>query len=254
MTLTILPGDSALFEFSTLADFSVTVTDSVFDVAAWVDWTGDNVQYNDTAYTDVESLHTPADPIVTSPVNVPYASPATLSAISPTGDTLLWYDSLIGGSIIGGGPTYTTPIMYIDDTLFVQAGSGSGMHNPDSLTTTFASNNGQSGNMFDITAFTTITIDSFYMNCTSSSLVEVWYRPGTYVGHTSLEAEVQVIAENPISGEQVHTNTAYLVYVALDDEGNPTQVPTLYAENPTEKERMQEAEERQAHRLTQRKK
>ncbi|HIE25485.1 MAG TPA: acyl-CoA thioesterase, partial [Anaerolineales bacterium] len=29
----------------------------------------------------------------------------------------------------------------------------------------------------------------------------------TYTGHTSLEAEVQVVAENPITGEQVHTNT-----------------------------------------------
>lgn len=76
----------------------------------------------------------------------------------------------------------------------------------------------------------------------------------TYVGRTSLEAEVQVIAENPISGERVHTNTAYFVYVALDDDGNATQVPSLYAENPIEKERMQEAEERQAHRLAQRKK
>jgi len=76
----------------------------------------------------------------------------------------------------------------------------------------------------------------------------------TFVGRTSLEAEVQVIAENPISGKQVHTNTAYLVYVALDDDGNATQVPALTAENPTEKERMQEAIERQEHRLTLRKK
>jgi acyl-CoA hydrolase len=37
-----------------------------------------------------------------------------------------------------------------------------------------------------------------------------------------MEAEVQVLAENPVTGEQTHTNTAYLVYVALDDEGNPT--------------------------------
>ena len=76
----------------------------------------------------------------------------------------------------------------------------------------------------------------------------------TYVGRTSLEAEVQVIAENPISGERVHTNTAYLVYVALDDEGNATQVPGLTAENPSEEERMQEAEKRQAHRLAQKRK
>jgi len=73
----------------------------------------------------------------------------------------------------------------------------------------------------------------------------------TYVGHTSLEAEVQVIAENPISGKQVHTNTAYLVYVALDAEENAVSVPALLAENPEEEKRMQAAEERQKHRLAQ---
>src|SRR6185369_5341904 len=28
----------------------------------------------------------------------------------------------------------------------------------------------------------------------------------TYTGHTSMEVEVQVLAENPITGEQMHTN------------------------------------------------
>ena len=41
----------------------------------------------------------------------------------------------------------------------------------------------------------------------------------TNVGRTSMEVEVQVEAENPITGERTHTNTAYLVYVALDDAG-----------------------------------
>ena len=75
----------------------------------------------------------------------------------------------------------------------------------------------------------------------------------TYVGRTSLEAEVQVIAENPITGEQVHTNTAYLVYVALDEDGNATEVPCLIAETPEEEERIKEAKERQMHRLAQKK-
>src|SRR5688572_2864857 len=39
----------------------------------------------------------------------------------------------------------------------------------------------------------------------------------TYTGRTSMEAEVQVTAQNPITGERTHTNTAYLVYVALDE-------------------------------------
>jgi uncharacterized protein (TIGR00369 family) len=70
----------------------------------------------------------------------------------------------------------------------------------------------------------------------------------SYVGRTSMEAEVHVIAENPITGEQTHTNTAYLVYVALDDEGRPTSVPGLLPETEEEKRRMQEAEQRQARR------
>ena len=73
----------------------------------------------------------------------------------------------------------------------------------------------------------------------------------TYTGRTSLEAEVQVMAENPITGEQTHTNTAYLVYVALDDDGRPTTVPPLEAETAQEKQKMERAKERQERRLKQ---
>ena len=73
----------------------------------------------------------------------------------------------------------------------------------------------------------------------------------TYTGRTSMEVEVQVLAENPISGERTHTNTAYLVYVALDDEGSPTSVPPLKAETDDEKRKMEQAKERQERRLQQ---
>ena len=71
----------------------------------------------------------------------------------------------------------------------------------------------------------------------------------TYAGRTSMEVEVDVIAENPISGEQIHTNAAYLVYVAIDDNGKPTQIPPLVAETPAEQARMDAAVERQQRRL-----
>lgn len=71
----------------------------------------------------------------------------------------------------------------------------------------------------------------------------------SYAGRTSMEAEVHVIAEDPVTGERTHTNTAYLVYVALDDHGRPTTVPGLKAETEEEKLRMQKAEERQEYRL-----
>ena len=71
----------------------------------------------------------------------------------------------------------------------------------------------------------------------------------SYAGRTSMEAEVHVIAENPVTGERTYTNTAYLVYVALDDEGRPTSVPPLKAETEDEKLRMKKAQERQERRL-----
>ena len=71
----------------------------------------------------------------------------------------------------------------------------------------------------------------------------------TYTGRTSMEAEVQVLAENPVTGERTHTNTAYLVYVALDDEGKPTAVPPVKAETADEKRKMTDAMERQERRL-----
>lgn len=73
----------------------------------------------------------------------------------------------------------------------------------------------------------------------------------TYAGRTSMEVEVLVTAENPITGERVQTNRAYLVYVAIDDEGRPTRVPPLLAETPGEQARMEAAWERQQRRLAQ---
>lgn len=71
----------------------------------------------------------------------------------------------------------------------------------------------------------------------------------TYTGRTSMEAEVQVIAENPITGERTHTNTAYLVYVGLDDNDRPTSIPQLVAETEEEKARLELAKQRQQRRI-----
>ena len=75
----------------------------------------------------------------------------------------------------------------------------------------------------------------------------------TYVGNTSMEARVEVIAENPYEGTQQLTNTAYLVYVALDEHGRPRPVPKLAYSTPEEKQRARMAKERQQFRKQQRK-
>jgi acyl-CoA hydrolase len=74
----------------------------------------------------------------------------------------------------------------------------------------------------------------------------------TYVGRTSMEVRVEVIAEDPLKGTKTHTNTAYLVYVALDDEGRPRPVPRLIAESELESRRMEEGKKRQKVRLERR--
>jgi uncharacterized protein (TIGR00369 family) len=71
----------------------------------------------------------------------------------------------------------------------------------------------------------------------------------TYAGHTSLEAEVRVQTENPITGERAETNTAYVVYVALGDDGHPVPVPPLLAETDAEQRKLEEGRQRQARRL-----
>jgi acyl-CoA hydrolase len=70
------------------------------------------------------------------------------------------------------------------------------------------------------------------------------------VGRTSMEVEVLVEAEDPLTGEKTHTNTAYLVYVALDKDGRPREVPPLIPETEEERERIGKGKKRQLARLS----
>jgi acyl-CoA hydrolase len=46
-------------------------------------------------------------------------------------------------------------------------------------------------------------------------------------GRTSLDVKVEVHAENPRTGEERRTTASYFTFVALDEEGRPTEVPDL---------------------------
>jgi uncharacterized protein (TIGR00369 family) len=71
----------------------------------------------------------------------------------------------------------------------------------------------------------------------------------TWTGRTSMETEVRVEAEKVASGVVTHTSTAYLVYVALDDDGKPCPVPPLELVSDDERLRWQQAEARRDYRL-----
>ncbi|NLP14263.1 MAG: acyl-CoA thioesterase [Clostridium sp.] len=74
----------------------------------------------------------------------------------------------------------------------------------------------------------------------------------TWVGRTSMEVCVKAYAENLKTSAVIKTNQAFITFVALDDEGNPTPVPPLILETDEEKQMFKEAEIRRAERLKRR--
>jgi acyl-CoA hydrolase len=73
-----------------------------------------------------------------------------------------------------------------------------------------------------------------------------------WVGRTSIEVGVRVQAENVLTGELTHTNSAFCVYVALGDDGRPVPVPSLITEGKAEERRNAEGADRQQIRLARR--
>jgi len=70
-----------------------------------------------------------------------------------------------------------------------------------------------------------------------------------FTGRSSMEVGVKVIAENVLTGERRHTNSCYLTYVALNDAGEPTEVPPVVPETADEKRRYDRAAKRRAERV-----
>lgn len=70
------------------------------------------------------------------------------------------------------------------------------------------------------------------------------------VFHTSMEVGVEVYSENVLTGERKHTTSAYVTFVAIDEEmRQPKAVRPLLVETAEEKRRYEEAAERRKTRL-----
>ena len=78
------------------------------------------------------------------------------------------------------------------------------------------------------------------------------YARVNFAGRTSMEVGVKIIAENVLSGDRRHTNSCYVTYVALDENGQPTEVPPIVPETPDEKRRYDRASKRRANRVMER--
>ncbi len=69
------------------------------------------------------------------------------------------------------------------------------------------------------------------------------------VFRTSMEVGVKVYAQNFREGTRIHTNTAYLTFVAVDTNGKPTPAPEAVPDSDDEKRRYEEALVRRENRL-----
>ena len=70
-----------------------------------------------------------------------------------------------------------------------------------------------------------------------------------FVGRASMEVGVRVESENLITGQRLHTSTAYLTYVSLGANGKPIPLPPVILETDVQKRRNQEAKTRREMRL-----
>ena len=70
---------------------------------------------------------------------------------------------------------------------------------------------------------------------------------------SSMEVGVRVDAENPITGQILHCCSAYLTFVAIDEQGKPKSVPDLELNgDPILERRAREAQMRRDNRLAMR--
>lgn len=75
----------------------------------------------------------------------------------------------------------------------------------------------------------------------------------TWAGRTSMEVFVKVTTEDLLTGDRSICTIAFLTFVALDENGKPTPVPSIVPETPQEIMLFESAEQRMAARRERRK-
>ena len=71
------------------------------------------------------------------------------------------------------------------------------------------------------------------------------------VFHCSMEVGVKVFREEQFTNRRRHTSSAYLTFVAIDENGKPKPSPQIFPETKTEKRRYREAGMRRSWRVKQ---
>jgi hypothetical protein len=232
-TPVVAPDDTTTYTFATLSDFSTgSAADSVFNIVAWIVFTGDFVASNDSTSFELKSLHTPLSPTVVTPVNISYASTANLSATSPSNDLLSWYRYDTSSTSIDTGATYTTPTLFATDSFYVAA-SGAGSETDVTIGTGSIINHHIPMEMFygytysqsiyyptDFNEFGLITKIAYYYsgNGTYSDAIDIFMGTTTNAVFASTSAWIPYADLTPVySGTFTTTGTSGWVEITLDN-------------------------------------
>ena len=222
-TGTLLPGDTVNYTFTAQIDLTVTIQTEM-TVSAWLSFVGDPIPGNDTASLSILSDVSPAAPLAND-ITIWAGTSGILNVLNP--DSTLFYEWFDSNNMSLSEETfYETPILFDTTTYYLQASNGS--LEPGDLFTTMVSGNGSTGNMFDITAYTELTIDSFYVNVDGASVMEVWYKEGSYLGFQSNSSAWTLAGSNnvvfagmnnnsllAIGGITIPAGETYGIYVAI---------------------------------------
>jgi PKD repeat protein len=179
MKYTLAAGATDTFTFTKTVNTSAGGT---YAFKAYTNLPGDSDRTNDSASVSV-IVSQPANPSVTGITHCGLG-PVTLKGKSTTtGSQTYWYKNATTDTFLAVGDTFVTP--YINKTGTYTYYAQSRFPTNNSITTTFSTSRANNGNMFDLVAKTTMTLDSFEVNFSGSTYDsgEVFIRKGSYVGN-----------------------------------------------------------------------
>lgn len=184
--------------FSTLATANITALGScvsdTFDfvvnsyngvdqtLQAFINMSGDTDLSNDSS--ESVTLTTQGHPSIVGTNDTVFSGAnAQLMATTASADTIVWYDALTGGNIVGYGNQFPLTNVTANQTIYPEAVRGP-LHFRNSLFTTATTTTDWNGVMFDIVALGDIIIDSLKIKMNANGPQEVvgYNRMGSMVG------------------------------------------------------------------------
>lgn len=147
------------------------------DFDGYVALSGDQNTLNDTVNPLGSSTFIPVVPQGFANSGCGSDSGSVLEGENWAGVSYAWYANANDTTPISVGPTFQIPSLAAQSTYYLGYESGAS----DSLTTGFPGGNGQAGNMFDVSANQSTTINGIAGNFnTGNNVVDVWYRTDSY--------------------------------------------------------------------------